>query len=504
MTEAYDTTTGRDSEPSAQQLTEQQLMDADVETTPVLGVPKITPVAFKDTALWPVDGPVIENPTSEDLKAIAKQYGELRRAAGGGEPDPITYAAPKAGQYRDALDAAQQKTLGTQTAMYESLIAQGHTADAALKAAQDYVRGSEPPKPVTDGKTDDFSTPRAAAERLAEVRRIEAETALKARTDAAKQYAHDATIGLTSEQISEQFKADKPAWVQTDQDIELWKATARQAGNLPLVAAIEKYQENFDFARQHEDREALHAERQQQAQPEPTPQPQQPQPLPPNVEQLRFQEANAAQILNNGIATFAAKYPNINQVTDQNIINQARQDAAALLFGKTYLDGLSAQRQIAEAQTAQHQARQYDTWGKQQDDLFQQSLSEADRVILPEVEKRAKDYLRGQGFSDDEMQRGWHETGQIRDWRAQKTVFDAIASKVRRADSEAKKQRAPVPSVQRPGVRGEQVTIDESRVAALSRALDNPGTSQRDQLRIAAQLLAAQRGKQRNSGPGWM
>src|SRR5262249_19800469 len=115
----------------------------------------------------------------------------------------------------------------------------------------------------------------------------------------------DATIGLTSDQISEQFKADKPASVQTDRDIELWKATERQRGNLPLVAAIEKYQENFDFARQHEDREALHAERQQQqAQPEPVPQPQPQQPLPPNVEQLR----------------------------------QARQDAAAILMGKQILD----------------------------------------------------------------------------------------------------------------------------------------------------------------------
>src|SRR5262249_21370121 len=142
-------------------------------------------------------------------------------------------------------------------------------------------------------------------------------------------------------------------------------------------------------------------------------------------------------------------------------------------------------------------------WGRQQDQLFEQSLSEADRAILGEVQNRAKDYLRERGFSDADMQAGWHQNGQMRDWRAQKTMFDAVAAQMRRGGIESKRARPAVPAVQRPGVRGEAQTIDETRVAQLSRALDNPGTSQRDQLRIAAQLLAAQRGKAPRSN-GWM
>src|SRR5262249_22997185 len=341
------------------------------------------------------------------------------------------------------------------------------------------------------------SSPRAAAERLAEVRRIEAETAMKARADAAKEMVHDATINLTSEQIADQFKALKPEWVQTQRDIDLWKAILRQQGSLADVAAIEKFEQNFEFQQGHEDREALAAAKQQEAQPEPTPQPQPQQPPPPNVEQLRHTEATASALLNNAAAMFQQIYFNLAQVTDPKIHEQAKQDLQAILFGKTYLDGLTAQRQIAEAQAADTQAKQYNAWGKEQDRLFEQSLNDADRAILDEVQTRAPQYFREQGLSDDEMQRAWHQTGQLRDWRAQKTAFHAVKSRMSRDSIEAKKQRPAVPPIQRPGVRGEVPTVDESRIAQLSRALDNPNTSQKDQLRIAAQLLAAQRGRGR-------
>src|SRR5262249_22336335 len=100
-------------------------------------------------------------------------------------------------------------------------------------------------------------------------------------------------------------------------------------------------------------------------------------------------------------------------------------------------------------------------------------------------------------------QAAWHQTGQLRDARAQKLAFDAIAAKVNRASIKSKRVQAPAPPVQRPGVRGEAPTLDEARVAQLSRALRNPNTSQRDQVRIAAQLLAAQRGRAPRSN-GWM
>src|SRR5215468_1900904 len=148
MTESYDTTTGQDSEPAAQQLTEQQMMDSfDAETSvdrsQTDAGAKITPIARADVAGVDPNLPIIESPTKDDIKAIAAQYSALRHAAGGGEPDPLGYAAPKGGTYTDALDAAQQATLGKQAAMYEQLVARGHTADDALRIVQDYASGGE-------------------------------------------------------------------------------------------------------------------------------------------------------------------------------------------------------------------------------------------------------------------------------------------------------------------------------------------------------------------------
>jgi len=509
LTESYNTSTGQDSEPAAQALTVQQVLDgADFETSaPLAGTDagaKITPIAREAVAGVDPNLPVIESPTKDDIKAIAAQYSELRRAAGGGEPEPLQFAAPRGGEYKDALDAAQQTTLGKQAAMYEQLIARGYTADAALKAAQDYV-STDPPKVVTDGKDDKFSTHREAAQRLFEIRKLESETAAKARIDAVRDLAHDRIIGKTSAEISAEFKSAMPAWIQTQADLDLHLATLRQQGQSAEAAAIEKYQEVHAWKQSQEDREAMAAA---QAQPEPVPQPQPQQPLPvaPQIEQLRHTEMAMAQLLQNGVAAFNVKYANLAQVTDQRIHQQARQDAAVLQQGKTYLDGISAQRQLAETQAAQSHAQQYDAWGKEQDRLFQESLSEADRALLGEVQNRAQDYFKEQGFSDAELQAAWHQTGQLRDARSQKLAFDAIAAKVNRASIESKRVRSVPPAAQRPGIRGEQPTVDEARVAQLSRALDNPGTSQRDQVRIAAQLLAAQRGGRgrRGNGQGWM
>src|SRR5262245_33118868 len=105
-------------------LSVQQILDGeDFETTADRSQTdagaKITPIARAEIAGVDPNLPIIESPTKDDIKAIASQYSELRRAAGGGEPDPLTFAAPKGGEYKDALDAASQKTLGTQTAMYE-------------------------------------------------------------------------------------------------------------------------------------------------------------------------------------------------------------------------------------------------------------------------------------------------------------------------------------------------------------------------------------------------
>src|SRR5262245_7634351 len=122
---------------TADNLTVQQVLDGtDLETSaPLAGTDagaKITPIAREAVGGVDPNLPIIESPTKDDIKAIAAQYSELRRAAGGGEPDPLGYAAPKGGTYTDALDAAQQATLGKQTAMYEQLVARGHTADDAL------------------------------------------------------------------------------------------------------------------------------------------------------------------------------------------------------------------------------------------------------------------------------------------------------------------------------------------------------------------------------------
>src|SRR5262249_54096414 len=183
--------------------------------------------------------------------------------------------------------------------------------------------GGEPPKPMTDGKDDKFATPGEAAKRLFEIRKLESETAAKARVDAVRNLAHDATIGRPSADIAADFKASMPAWVQEQKDLDLYKATLRQQGHLEAVAAIEKYEENFRWAEHHHKRAAEEQAKQVQAQPDPTPppqpQPQPQQPLPPNVQQLQAAELQAHQLLNNAAAQFNAKYANLNLVTDPKV-----------------------------------------------------------------------------------------------------------------------------------------------------------------------------------------
>src|SRR5262249_40983453 len=153
-------------------LTVQQVLDGtDLETSvdrsQTDAGARITPIAREAVGGIDPNLPIIESPTKDDIKAIAAQYSELRRQAGHPEQDPLTFGAPKGGTYTDALDAAQQKTLGVQAALYEQLVARGHTADDALRIAQDYASGGEPPRVVTDGKADEFSTASEAAKRLA-------------------------------------------------------------------------------------------------------------------------------------------------------------------------------------------------------------------------------------------------------------------------------------------------------------------------------------------------
>src|SRR5262249_14494390 len=152
---------GQDTEAAAQQLTEQQIVDGfDIETSAdrsgTEAGAKITPIARADVAGVDPNLPIIESPTKDDIKAIAAQYSELRRASGGGEPH---LCSTEVRVYKDALDAAAQGTLGKQAALYEDVIRRGYTADSALKAAQDYL-GTEAPKVVDDGKSDNFSTAR--------------------------------------------------------------------------------------------------------------------------------------------------------------------------------------------------------------------------------------------------------------------------------------------------------------------------------------------------------
>src|SRR5262249_44967572 len=147
----------------------------------------------------------------------------------------------------------------------------------------------------------------------------------------------------------------------------------------------------------------------QQAQPElppPQPQPQQPLPTTPQLEQLRRTEAATEQLLNNAAAAYAAKYPRLDLVTDPRIIGQARQDAPVLLQGKQFFDGISAQRQLAEAEAQRQQTEWFEKYAVAEDAKF--AAKHPDFFDNFALQKAARDFVKENwGLTEQQVREQW-------------------------------------------------------------------------------------------------
>src|SRR5262249_36129640 len=120
---------------------------------------------------------------------------------------------------------------------------------------------------------DTFSSPRAAAERLQELRRVEATEAQKARAAAAMFETKDLNLGKSAAQIEEEFAARAPKWVVDagNEGRELWKAQLKEAGDLPSVKVIEQYEEDYADAERRERAEQQAVTQEPVAPPQPQP-----------------------------------------------------------------------------------------------------------------------------------------------------------------------------------------------------------------------------------------
>src|SRR5262249_32273807 len=120
--------------------------------------------------------------------------------------------------------------------------------------------------------------------------------------------------------------------------------------------------------------------------------------------------------------------------------------------------------------------------------------------------RAAVETMHSLGYDDAAIMRAC-EAGQV-GLREQKLIAAATRERLAeqtRASLNQKKTRPVPPVAMRPGVAGVTPMADETEIARLNAALDRSGASQREQLAVAARLLAAQRGRgQRGNGQGWM
>src|SRR5262249_19746113 len=212
-----------------------------------------------------------------------------RELSGNAPQAPTQFQAPGIVEFKDAKSAVEKGTEDRLGKIYKQQRALGIHPDQALAAAKQYL-GTEKPKVITDDRDDTYASPRAAAERLQQLRNIEATEAQKARAAAAMFETKDLNLGKTPAQIEEEFSAPVPDLVRKEPDQtearELWKAQLKATGDLVSVQTIEAYEESYAEATRREQAEQTAATEQaiqsQPAQPEPQPQPQ--APLPPSYQ----------------------------------------------------------------------------------------------------------------------------------------------------------------------------------------------------------------------------
>jgi hypothetical protein len=166
----------------------------------------------------------------------------------------------------------------------------------------------------------------------------------------------------------------------------------------------------------------------------------------------------------------AKKFEAIKTVEDAQLLQQRDPQAfaefqefaaeAQRLLGDEELH--AHRRREAQAQQKEQEAQARADWGSEQDRLFYERTPETrDPQKFRELREAAMSTLRNVGYSDQELSQGWHETGFLRDARAQEVVKKAALWDLAQAKARAAVPKA-APRPFMPGGGGDHRAIDGS------------------------------------------
>jgi hypothetical protein len=224
------------------------------------------------------------------------------------------------------------------------------------------------------------------------------------------------------------------------------------------------------------------------------------------VEQDRASQINAWYAAFNQAYPWAGNKDAVAEVgrTNPNLLAQAQQALQHINQQTAPLreeavraqrDRLILENQVAEYQHAETRAR-WHTFKDQQDAIAHQHIPELnDTTRAAALRDATKNMLRGVGFQDAELAHAWDGRSgfSLRDGRVQQVLADAARYRQMMANKNAiASKRAPVPSVQRPGVARPRGADSEADIQRLERQLDH-ATGERAALRVAMKLTQARR-----------
>jgi hypothetical protein len=150
-----------------------------------------------------------------------------------------------------------------------------------------------------------------------------------------------------------------------------------------------------------------------------------------------------------------------------------------------------AQQQAQQVQAAHQAARQqFEMAAKDADAAYSEFSSQFSEEYNNETTKEALSMLKDYGMTAEQISWQWRNNSLFRSFPAQRLMHDAARYRMLGRGLEAKRVKA-APQVQRPGSPMERGSEEDHTMRKLNARLDS--SSGRDQLRAAAELVAARR-----------
>jgi hypothetical protein len=224
-----------------------------------------------------------------------------------------------------------------------------------------------------------------------------------------------------------------------------------------------------------------------------------------------IRRASAKEIMHNATlqqaySVFQQRYADIRSDADLQRLSyqnpqryaQLQQDAKIVQDGIAQSQRGAALRTEAERQIAQHQAaqwqKQFQSWAKEQADIVEKEMPELkDPQQARAFQQGLVEMLHEHGINREMVHADPHLARVIYSAEGQRVLADAVRWRTAQKRL-ASMSATPPPPVQRPGVASDRSAYREERVQRMNGRL-NAGRTEREQLRAAADLLKARRGK---------